>query len=274
MMNWSQNSRNSLVRNSLLAGLWCFLALSVTLSGNAWAAASPLNATLRSDLTTRRNSSFEALLQHWAKQYGAKASLPLLELTRDTRLADADRYLALMGATRLGGQALAPELVPTLKDRSWMLRSGALRALSALQNPATRDAVVPLLKDPSLVVRTEAVEAVRILRPESAQDALLQALENPANYHRGIAQWVPQRALQALVAIQAKDAAPRLLPLLNRAGDPALQAKTIDALESLTGKKLGKTGTLKVRVEAWKRELSSAPVPVTASTKRSLQSLR
>lgn len=274
MMNWSQNSRSSLVRNSLLAGLLCFLAVSPTVSGNAWAAVSPLSATLRSDLTTRRNNSFEALLQQWAKQHGAKASLPLLELTRDTRLADADRYLALMGATRLGGQALAPELVPTLKDRSWMLRSGALRALSALQNPATRDAVVPLLKDPSLVVRTEAVEAVRILRPESARDALLQALENPANYHRGIAQWVPQRALQALVAIQAKDAAPRLLPLLNRAGDPALQAKTIDALESLTGKKLGKTGTLKVRVEAWKRELSSAPAPVTASAKRSLQSLR
>ncbi len=273
-MNWSQNSRNSLVRNSLAAGLLCFLAVSATLSDPALAAVSPLSATLRSDLTTRRNNSFEVLLQHWAKQHGAKASLPLLELTRDTRLADADRYLALMGAARLGGQTLAPELVPTLKDRSWMLRSGALRALSALQNPSTRDAVLPLLKDPSLVVRTEAVEAVRILRPESARDALLQALENPANYHRGIAQWVPQRALQALVALHAKDAAPRLLPLLNRVADPVLQAKTVDALESLTGKKLGKAGNLKGRVEAWKRELSSAPSPVTASVKRSPQSLR
>jgi HEAT repeat protein len=155
-----------------------------------------------------------------------------------------------------------------------MLRSGTLRALSALKNPVTRDAVLPLLKDPSLVVRTEAVEAIRILRPEGAREALLQALESPANYHRGIAQWVPKRALQALAAIQAKDAAPRLLPLLNRAVDPALQATTIETLESLTGKKLGKTGPLKVRVEAWKRELSSVPAPVTASAKRSLQSLR
>lgn len=274
MTNWSQNSRSSLVRNSLAAGLLCFLAVSPTLSGNAFAALSPLGATLRSDLTSRRNNSFETLLQHWAKQHGEKASLPLLELTRDTRLADADRYLALMGAARLGGQALAPQLVPALKDRSWMLRSGALRALSALQNPTTRDSVLPLLKDPSLVVRTEAVEAVRILRPENARDALLQALENPANYHRGISQWVPKRALEALVAIQAKDAAPRLLPLLNRSGDPALQAKTIETLESLTGKKLGKTGTLKVRIEAWKRELSSPSPNVTASAKRSLQSLR
>ncbi len=274
MMNWSQNSRSSLVRNSLTAGLLSFLAISPLLSHSAFAAVSPLSATLRSDLTTRRNNSFEALLSHWGKQHGAKASLPLLELTRDTRLADADRYLALMGAARLGGQALAPQLVPTLKDRSWMLRSGALRALSALQNPSTRNAVLPLLKDPSQVVRTEAVEAVRILRPESARDALLQTLENPANYHRGLAQWVPQRALQALVALQAKDAAPRLLPLLNRIGDPALQAKTVEALESLTGKKLGKTGNLKVRVEAWKRELSSAPSPVTASAKHPLPKLR
>jgi HEAT repeat protein len=274
MMSWSQNSRSSLVRNSLAAGFLCLLAVAPTLSGNAFAAASPLSATLRSDLTTRRNNSFDALLLHWAKQHGATASLPLLELTRDTRLADADRYLALMGAARLGGQALAPQLVPTLKDRSWMLRSGTLRALSALKNPVTRDAVLPLLKDPSLVVRTEAVEAIRILRPEGAREALLQALESPANYHRGIAQWVPKRALQALAAIQAKDAAPRLLPLLNRAVDPALQATTIETLESLTGKKLGKTGPLKVRVEAWKRELSSVPAPVTASAKRSLQSLR
>ena len=80
-----------------------------------------------------------------------------MQIASDPRNEDSNRYVALMSAAKLGGPSGAPFILSFLKDRSWMMRSGALRALTALENPKTAEAVLPLLRDPALVVRAEAV---------------------------------------------------------------------------------------------------------------------
>ena len=147
-----------------------------------------------------------------------------------------------------------------------MIRSGTLRALTALKNPATAQAVLPLLQDPALVVRLEAVAAVDKLRPVGATEALLKTLEHDANYHGGKAQWVPQKALIALSKLSSDTSgrriasaallAPRLKPLLDHHGDPELQKQTLVTLESLTGRSLKKGAPLAVRVREWKLALN------------------
>lgn len=208
---------------------------------------------LLKEIQRRPAGSFEPLLHAWEKRHGIAAVDPLLEAAADkSRAEDSVRYIALMGAAKLGGKETAPRLVVFLRDGSWMIRSGALRALTALRNPATAAAVLPLLRDPALVVRLEAVEAVEKLQPEGGAEALLATLEHAANYHGGKAQWVPQKALAAIAKLNATKLAPRLKPLLEHESDPELQKRTVATLETLTGKRLKLGAPLVERVREWK----------------------
>lgn len=164
------------------------------------------------DQQIQRNASagFEHLIQEWETQYGTEAVLPLLSIAKDRKKAETKRYIALMGAAKLGGSPILAEIQSFLKDSSWMLRSAALRLIATVGNPEAGKSVFPLLHDPALVVRAEAVETVRILKPEGAAEVLLGTLEDPENYHHGKALWVPQKALQALVDLKAYETAPRL----------------------------------------------------------------
>lgn len=212
----------------------------------------PSSDLLRAEIRSRKNPSFDSLLKRWNMLYGPQAVGPLIQVAKNRKLPDPDRYVALMGAAKLGGSGIAPSLCPFLKDSSWMIRSAALRALGALQNIGTASSVLPLLRDPALVVRAEAVEVVKLLQPPGAIDALVATLARQENYHRGKAQWVPQRVLAALISLKAKEAVSRLRPLLDHQLDPELQKLTIRTLEKLTGRSFSKAQTLKEQVQSWK----------------------
>lgn len=250
-----------------MANPFLLVALLVVATGTTQASIklkTPIQISLRSDLATRKNSSFAELLDRWQKRYGARAVDPLIEIAADSAAtSDPDRYVALMGAAKLGGYATAPRIAKFLGDPSWMIRSGSLRLLGALHDESFAPEVVPLLRDPALVVRLEAVATVEKLRAPGAADALVTVLTDRANYHGGKALWVPERALQALVNLQAREMVPRLLPLLEHGDDPRLLQKTVAALDALTGRWPTTTPTtdegLKDRVAAWKAELARMP---------------
>jgi HEAT repeat protein len=223
----------------------------------------PLLTTLKTDIASRKSVAFDALLKRWESLYGAKAVDPLLSIAGDSHAPDPDRYVALMGAARLGGFAAAPLFMPFLKDGSWMIRSAALRILTGLENPQTAYAVLPLLKDPALVVRLEAVAAVEKLNPVGAVPALVDTLANPANYHGGKALWVPSRAIDALVSLRASRAQIGLRPLLDRSTDPELLAKTVDALDTLSGQPPERELDLHDRVKRWKTTLGAVAANVS-----------
>jgi HEAT repeat protein len=261
MLTWWRNSKKCSSPDPRLAVLGAALALSVA-SAHASLPAAPsapageaILKKLREDLQQRKSASFATIVGNWEKRYGTAAVPPLLKLAQSPKDSDPDRYIAVMGAAKIGGPEAAPLIAPLLKDKSWMLRSSALRALSALKNPKLSPAVLPLLKDPALVVRVEAVDAVQTLKPAGAVDALINALEHGANYHRGKATWVPQKALAALVELKAAAAAPKLKPLLKHERDPALVEQVVATLEQLTGRKLAPGKPLAVRVAAWEKAI-------------------
>lgn len=240
----------------------CILSL-VTLSlltQSPVRAAAPDSATLSRELAQAvrngaQGTSFEATLEGWQKRYGRLGVVPLLDYAESAAHREAERYVALMGAARLGGKPVAHRISPFLKSSSWMLRSGALRVLSELKDPATGPATLALLQDPALAVRAEAIHTIQTLKPKGAAQALVQALGAGENYRSGIAQWVPGRALAALSVLKASEMAPKLLPLLDHSSDPALMAQTVATLESLTGRKLKPGAALQVRVREWKLAL-------------------
>jgi HEAT repeat protein len=186
------------------------------------------------DLRTRTTASFEQILERWEQRYASQAIEPLVQIARNEKSPDAHRYVAVMGLARLAGQPAAPVIVPLLKDSSWMVRSGSLQALRALGANEWGAQAIALLKDPALAVRAEAALTVAKLNPPGAVEALLSAIEDPINYHGGRAQWVPHKALEGLVTLQAPArVAGRLRKLLDRSQDTLLLEKTVETLEKL-----------------------------------------
>lgn len=163
-----------------------------------------------------------------------------------------------MAAAKIGGIESAKLISPLLSDRSWVVRSGALRALRSTDNAEIASKSIELLNDKALVVRLEAVDTVALLKPKGWEQALVQIVDRPENYSRGRALWVPNRALKALKACddsKATQAAllPKLKPLLNRAHDQTLLDDTIATLESITHSATPKNLSNAEKVAYWKK---------------------
>jgi HEAT repeat protein len=251
---WLPNSKKC-----LRASLSYSVILLGVYSSSTLASIPNLVDKLKADIHARTGTSFEVLLRHWETTYGTSAFHPLLKIVSNTQNPDSERYIALMSAAKLGGSDSAPLFVPFLKDPSWMIRSGALRVLSAFSNPVTAEAILPLLRDPALVVRAEAVDAVLALQPKGAVEALISTISDPANYHGGKAETVPQRALRALAQMKKKEAAPQLVPLLRLSLDSQILMLTVQTLETLTGKKSQKGLALADQIQSWTKPGALAP---------------
>jgi len=238
MPTWSQSLKkcSKVDLRPLLFATGTFLALAQL----AWSATTPptdakLEPVIRGEIQLRQGLSFSNLLQRLEKQYGSRAFGPLLEIARDHANQDADRYVAMMAAAKIGGRETAPLIIPFLRDRSWMMRSGALKTLTGFRSIEAGPAVMKLLDDSALVVRTEAVEAVRKLRPAGAAKALALAAVNPENFHGGKALWVPQRALKAISELGDRETLPKLRPLLYRQVDAGTLKLAMDTMDKLAG---------------------------------------
>ncbi len=226
---------------------------------------------LQWEIRNRKSQSFDELIQEWQEKYQASVFHPLVQIASDRKNEDADRYVALMTAAKLGGSASIPMLVNLLKDRSWMMKAGALQALAIVRHPSVQETalnpngfsseiILPLLHDPALVVRAEAVQAIKVLKPKGAVAALIEALNAEENYHGGKAQWVPQKVLSAIVELKAKETAPQLLSLLEHPRhqrDSEFLSMTVRTLELLTGRKSKTRATLADQIKDWKQFLST-----------------
>ncbi len=76
----------------------------------------PILRLIRKDLAERKSVSFEHLLNDWEDKYGAGAVPSLIKIASDLQLSDPDRYIALMGSAKLGGEKITTVLLPFLKD--------------------------------------------------------------------------------------------------------------------------------------------------------------
>jgi len=257
MKTWSLSSKKCLTASFLFFSL-STLALASTGTGTG-----KLAAQLRKEIIqTPTDASFDPLLHRWRQNYGTAAVTPLLQLASQTQLADHQRYMALMGAAQLGGPAISEKIIPMLKDSSWMIRCGALRALAALFSSSTptelkgSEEILPLLRDPALVVRMEAVQTVELMKPIGAEEALVSILNRPENYHHQLSQWVPERALTALETLGSHHSIAQIRPLLDHNQDPKLQKAALKTLEALSGKSVMeslKDQPLAEQIRYWKK---------------------
>jgi hypothetical protein len=216
--------------------------------------------------------TIDEVVRKWNRRFGNLALEPLWKIIKSSPnlYSDQQRYVALIAFGRIGGLDSIPKLIETIKDNSWMIRSGSLRMIgtimtanksSSQSNPTSisqvEHALSKALNDPAIAVRIEAVHTIRALKLSSMIPALIANLYSPENYHAGKSQWVPEKILDTLVELKAAPSTSKSLKaLLDHKKDPALQKKTVETLEMLHGKMLRNNGTLNDRVTAWKKNIS------------------
>jgi HEAT repeat protein len=99
---------------------------------------------------------------------------PLLKEDRDEV-----RVLTLQTLFHIAGEKLLPLYIQSLRDPSWKVREGAVRALSSLTNPEITTFLLPLLEDENSQVRVMVVKAIARFPGNQAMEVLLSRLEDP-----------------------------------------------------------------------------------------------
>lgn len=231
---------------------------------------------IESDLarfSAKKEIRFDRLAEHWESKYGMGAIPHLVAIAKNPKKKDSERFVALLVTARLEPANASAIVRPFFKDSSWMMRSAALQASARLDDRSAAPEIIRLLRDPALVIRSEAAQTIGTMKLTQAEDALLEALFDgrnyrPSGFQKGRADWVPERALEALRRIRAKSAAPRLLTLMNGAHDPKLRAHALYTIEQLEGKKLVASTSFKERAAAWNKHYSSSLFNSQAAARR------
>lgn len=230
------------------------------------------HASVIQQIEEQKNTDFSSLMKKWEDPAQSPRLGELKLIARDLSHPERTRYIALMGAAQAarasGANAALESLLLSLQsDPSWVIRSAVLRLAAdpahPTSDPKVRAIALKMLKDPALVIRTQAVDAIEALRPPGAEQALADATIDSRNHHGGKALWVPQKAIQALVRLEAEAQAWSLLPLLEKKQDSRLVRLTLDALAKLRPQesrlislKLPGNASVAARSSAW-REAST-----------------
>lgn len=266
-MKKRKNSSKPTLKKCLILSLVLAFTLSSPSSFAAIPASNPkvsMESILRGDLASFRKekrTDFQELIQKWERVYGAAPAPHLLKIARDPAANDSERYVAILAHTKIQGPKNAEELVKLLDDSNWMVRSAALKSIEILgYSPASVKVLAKLDRDPALVIRMQAIETLMKLRPEGLADALLHAAMNarnyrPANYRTGRADWVPQKALEAIRELKPKGYAQKILPLLNESKDGRIRAHALHTIEVLENRSLKKNRPFMERAVAWNQAL-------------------
>lgn len=201
-------------------------------------------ASIRSDIQSNLSGDFGGLLRKWSDSSSRIRPLEELKtIALDEASSERSRYIALMGAAslaKLDGRpdAIHPVLQRLKKDPSWVLRSASLEASLQVRDPARTEALaLELLTDPALVVRSRAVDL--IASPASAP-ALARAALDPKNHPGGRALWVPQKAIRALVRLQAREELRAVVRQLGKRQDPSLRLELTAAAKIVNAREPGR----------------------------------
>src|SRR5262249_42054267 len=105
--------------------------------------APPSRKVVELEIRSHNSSHFEPLIGRWQVEYGTSVFPILVQIAEDIKMPERSRYIALMGATKLGGTGAKPVLIKLLKDPSPIVRNASLVGLRALGDPSVGPKIFP-----------------------------------------------------------------------------------------------------------------------------------
>jgi hypothetical protein len=112
-----------------------------------------------------------------------KLSVPVLvEVMKNGKYPEKNRWIATMLLGRLMGKKAAPFISKFSKHPSWVLRMASLKVLLALSQKQYAPLFAKMLQDHSLLVRSQALENIKRLHLSDYAPYVWRMLYDPQNY--------------------------------------------------------------------------------------------
>ena len=125
-----------------------------------------------------------ALLKDETLKYGPKSVEALMEVMKNGKYPDKNRWVATFLLGQIVGDKSAPFLVKFFKHPNWVLRMASLKTMLALKQKNYGPNYSALLADNSFIVRSQALENIRLLNITSSAPEVWAMLYDKKNYYQ------------------------------------------------------------------------------------------
>lgn len=115
-------------------------------------------------------------------KYGQHSVEALIEVTKNGKYPDKNRWMATFLLGQVMGEKSAPYLAKFLQHPHWVMRMASLKTLLALKQKNYYKNYAMLLSDESFLVRTQALENIRQLKTVEAAPQVWAMLYDKKNY--------------------------------------------------------------------------------------------
>jgi len=154
---------------------------------------------------------------------------------------------------RIGHRAAIGPLIEALKDQEFYVKSCAINSLAEIGDPIALPALAPLTKASFPVVydtaaracatlaaapRDKFADAWKLVDPKAVAKEIAEALRVQDKEDSPATSRYQTALVEALALLDAKDAAPVIRSLFDKAKDPAVRKTAADAIQKLTGESL------------------------------------
>jgi HEAT repeat protein len=147
-------------------------------------AGSVKNVLLQKYMSNYESKNQLAELKTLTLAQGGKSVEALIEVMKNGKYPDKNRWVATFMLGQIMGDKSAPFLAKFLKHPSWFMRMASLKTLLALKQDSYGSHYGMLLNDESLMVRTQALENIRRLKISSMAPNVWAMLYDKKNYYQ------------------------------------------------------------------------------------------
>lgn len=171
------NSR-PLLKISLLSSL--IISISAHASINS---SEVKDALLQKYMINYSDKNQIAALKSETLKHGGKSVEALIEVMKNGKYPDKNRWVATFLLGQIMGDKSAPFLAKFLKHPNWVMRMASLKTMLALKQKDYGAHYAMLLSDDSFIVRSQALENIRSLKLAKTAPQVWAMLYDKKNYY-------------------------------------------------------------------------------------------
>lgn len=124
-----------------------------------------------------------AQLKSETLKQGGKSVEALIEVMKNGKYPDKNRWMATFLLGQIMGEKSAPFLAKFLQHPHWVMRMASLKTMLALKQKNYSRQYANLLKDDSFIVRSQALDTIRTLKTAEAAPQVWAMLYDKKNYY-------------------------------------------------------------------------------------------
>ncbi len=162
-------------------------SVSLLFSSIAYAAIAPgdiKNTLLQKYAVSTNDKIVLAQLKSETLKYGGQSVEALIEVMKNAKYPDKNRWMATFLLGQIMGDKSAPFLAKFLQHPHWVMRMASLKTLLALKQKEYSKHYASLLKDDSFIVRSQALDNIRTLKTADAAPYVWAMLYDKKNYYQ------------------------------------------------------------------------------------------